>query len=289
MTGRPSVGFLYHPQVDRQQPELQAARQALEGAGLETWEATRDALPAELRRRIGNTRLLITLGGDGTLLSGGRVAAQHGVPLLGVNLGRLGFLTELELRDLVTGVERFLAGGYRIDSRALVQTRVLRDGRRLHRALALNEVVVNRAADPGLLRLRIEVDGQSLGAIDADGVCISTATGSTAYALALGGPILEPDIDDLLLVPMNPFALTVRPIVCTPNRAIHVGLPTHGASLSVDGSVHARLRAGDVVSVEAYKRRLKLVRFTPPERFYEVLRQKLGWGLPLVPYPTGER
>lgn len=284
-----SAGFLYHPQVDRAQRELRAARRALEAAGLETWEATRDALPSELRRRIGNTRLLVTLGGDGTLLSGGRVAARHGVPLLGVNLGRLGFLTELELKDVAAGVERFLAGDYRIDARVLVEAAIEREGRRLRRALALNEVVVHRGNDPGLVRLRLEVDGEDLGAIDADGVCVSTATGSTAYALALGGPILEPDLEDLVVVPMNPFALTVRPIVCTPNRAIRVALPTRGAALTLDGSVHARLRAGDVVAIEAYSKRLQLVRFSPPERFYEILRDKLGWGLPLVPFPGSRR
>ncbi|HEX6548748.1 MAG TPA: NAD(+)/NADH kinase [Candidatus Dormibacteraeota bacterium] len=280
-----SVGILYHPQVDREQPALAAAREVLHEAGLGVWEVARDTLAAELRKHIGGCRLLVTLGGDGTLLSGGRLAAEQDVPLLGVNLGRLGFLTELEAKDLATGLRRFLAGDYRVDARTLLRCEVRRNGRRAFQSLALNEVVVHRGADAGLLRIALGIDGEELGVIDADGVLVSTATGSTAYALALGGPILEPDLDDLVLVPMNPFALTVRPIVFTPNRAVTVDLPRSDALLVIDGNNAARIRPGDKVSLAAYGNRLKLVRFSPPERFYHVLRQKLGWGLPLVPYP----
>jgi len=280
-----SVGLLFHPQVDPQLKVLVEAREVLRAAGLEVWETARDALGTELKRRMGGTRLLVTLGGDGTLLAGGRVAATNGVPLLGVNLGRLGFLTELEIGELPGGLQRFLAGDHRLERRLLLDCQVIRGGRRAVRAQALNEVVVHRGADPGLIRLRVAIDGQELGVIDADGVCVSTATGSTAYALALGGPILEPDLDDLVVVPMNPFALTVRPVVCTPSRSITVELPLTAATLTVDGSSIGKVRAGDTLTIAAYERRLELVRFSPPERFYSVLRDKLGWGLPLVPYP----
>ena len=281
-----SVGFLFHPQVDRSQPALDRAREVLSRAGLDVWETNRDGLAAQLRQQMRRTRLIVTLGGDGTLLSGGRLAAAQQVPLLGVNLGRLGFLTELELKGLPQGLERFLAGEFRSDRRTLLSTHVLREGRRLSRGLALNEVVIHRGSDPGLIRLGLAIDGQELGVIDADGVCVSTATGSTAYGLALGGPILEPDLDDIVVVPMNPFALTVRPVVCTPNRSLTVALPRNGASLTLDGSASGRVRMGDVVSINAYRHKLELVRFSPPERFYDVLRHKLGWGLPLVPHPS---
>ena len=283
-----SVGLLFHPQVDRSQPGVEAGRRAIREAGLEVWETDRRGLGAELRRRR-DTRLLVTLGGDGTLLAGGRQAAARGVPLLGVNLGRLGFLTELELSQLPAGVGRFLAGEHRLDRRTLLDTHVARAGRRLHRGQALNEIVIHRGAGSSLIRLGLAIDGQELGVIDADGVCVSTATGSTAYALALGGPILEPDLDDLVVVPMNPFALTVRPVVCTPSRSLTVELPIHAATLTVDGTAGRPLRSGDVVTVSAFPKKLLLVRFSPPERFYDVLRQKLGWGLPLVPHPASGR
>ncbi len=283
-----SVGILIHPQVAHDLPALKAARKFLASRGLHAWEVRRDGLAGELKRHVSGTRLLDTLGGDGTLLQGGRLAAEAGIPLLGINLGRLGFLTELEAADLPEGQERFFNDDYRKEERTLVECVVLRGGRRLHRSLALNEVVVQRGADPGLLRIAVSIDGQQLGVIDADGILVATATGSTAYALALGGPILEPDLMDLVMVPMNPFALTVRPVVCTPTRSLTVELPGHRATLEIDGTSKVRLRPGDTVSVAAYEKRLQIVRFSPPGRFYHLLRQKLGWGLPLVPYP-GEK
>lgn len=289
MTRRESIGILVHPQVDRALPELEAARELLEARGFQVWEVRRDGLAGELKRHVSGTRLLVTLGGDGTLLHGGRLAAPAGIPLLGVNLGRLGFLTELEAGELGKGLERFLAGDYRVEERTLLDCTLLRAGRRAFRSLALNEAVVHRGADPGLIRLKVAVDGQQLGIIDADGILVATATGSTAYALALGGPILEPDLEDLVLVPMNPFALTVRPVVCTPTRSVTVELPSHSATLQIDGSATTRMRKDDVLSIAAFEKRLQIVRFTAPERFYHLLRQKLGWGLPLVPYPEEKR
>ena len=284
-----SVGILVHPQVPSDLPALVAARKLLKQRGLQVWEVRRDGLASELERHVQGTRLLITLGGDGTLLHGGRLAVEAGIPLLGVNLGRLGFLTELEAGDLGKGLRRFFAGDCRYEERTLIECVVKRGRRRLHRALALNEAVVHRGADPGLIRLAVSVDGQELGVIDADGVLVATATGSTAYALALGGPILEPDLRDLLIVPMNPFALTVRPVVCTPSRSLTIELPNHEATLQVDGSTTAQMEQRDLLSIAAFERRLRIVRFSPPERFYHLLRQKLGWGLPLVPYPEEKR
>lgn len=275
------IGFLRHPHVDRGQQALAEARRLLERCGVEVWESTREnqgSLPA-------GTRLLVTLGGDGTLLSAAGLAVEGDVPVLGVNLGRLGFLTELEVDGLCDGLRRFLEGDYRIDDRTMVEVHVERGGRQVSRSLGLNELVLQRAAQDGLLRLRLTVDGQEIGQIDADGVIVATATGSTAYALAAGGPILEPTIEDLVIVPMSPFALTVRPIVLPPRQSLAIELPRSGAVASVDGGAVWRLEAGDWVRAAGFERRLRMVRFTPPERFYDLLRQKLGWGLPLVPTP----
>jgi len=275
------IAFLRHPRVDPEMPCLVEARRLLADAGVEVWESTREGRPVLPRA----TRLLVTLGGDGTLLSAARIAAERDVPVLGVNLGRLGFLTELDVDGLCRGLERYLDGDYRVDERTLIEVMVERDGRRARRALGLNELVLQRAPEDGMVRLRLMVDGQEIGQIDADGVIVATATGSTAYALAAGGPILEPTLGGLVLVPMSPFALTVRPIVLPPRRGVTVELPRSAAVASVDGGPVWRLRPGDGVRVAGFERPLRMVRFTPPERFFALLRQKLGWGLPLVPTP----
>lgn len=282
---RQAVGMLFHQRVDRGLPVVVEARRALEAAGLETWEASREESPGRLGGRLARSRLLITLGGDGTLLYGARLAAPRWVPLLGVNLGRLGFLTELEADEVCRGLERFLAGDFHFEERRLLEVVVERGFRRSFRGLGLNEAVVQRELEEGLIRLHITFDGQEVGVIDADGALVATATGSTAYALAAGGPILEPTIEDLVLVPMNPFALTVRPIVFPPRHSLTVELTRRPALLSIDGGLVRRLRPGDRVRVAGYARRLRMVRFGPPGRFYAAVRQKLGWGLPLVPIP----
>ena len=276
------IGFLLHPHVNPEMPALERARAVLREAGVSKWESTRDERPA----LTAETRLLVTLGGDGTLLNGARLAGPRGIPLLGVNLGRLGFLTELEADGLAEGLRRFLEGDFRIDQRTLLQVRVHRNNGAVGRPLlGLNEAVILRWGETGMVRLTLQVDGQDVGTIDADGVLIATATGSTAYSLAAGGPILEPTVEHLVMVPVAPFALTVRPIVFPPKQALTVDLPRGPAYLTIDGGHGRRLRPGDRVELAAYRKPLKMVRFSPPERFYALLRQKLGWGLPLVPTP----
>jgi NAD+ kinase len=280
-----AVGMLFHRGVDRAHPELDAARRMLEKAGLRGWEVPREASPRELADRLRSTQLIITLGGDGTLLYGARLAAPSGIPLLGVNLGRLGFLTELELDGLSRGLDRFRDGAFSLEERTLIQVTVKRGTRTLRQSLGLNEAALQRGKDGTMARLRFAVDGQEVGTLDSDGAIVATASGSTAYALAAGGPILEPTVQDLLLVPINPFALTVRPIVFPPRQALTITLVRGSGLISVDGGPARTLMEDDVVWVAAYGKRLGMVRFGPPGRFYEVLRQKLGWGHPLVPTP----
>jgi len=252
--------------------------------GVECWQALRDQPESAIASRLRKTDLLMTLGGDGTFLAGARLAGPRGIPLLGVNLGRLGFLTELEEDQLETGVNGFIEGKHRIEERTILQVELLRGSRRVARSMGLNEVVVNRAEDARMLRVQIEVGGQGVGVIDADGVIVATATGSTAYALASGGPILEPTLRDLLLVPMNPFALTVRPIVFSPQQDIVLSIVRGPAEMRVDGGRRGRAVAtGDTLRCGPHPRRLKVIRFGPPEDFYRRLGDKLGWGRPLVP------
>jgi NAD+ kinase len=202
-----------------------------------------------------------------------------------VNLGRLGFLTEIEVDGLPGALETFLRGGYRVEERTMLRVVVARGGRRVVQTLGLNEVALQRGPNASLVRLRLAVDGREVGVFDADGALVSTASGSTAYGLAAGGPIMEPTMEGLLLVPINAFALTVRPIVFPPDQSLTLTLARGPAHLSVDGGESRQLRQEDEARVEAYGRRLRMVRLSPPGRFYELMRAKLGWGLPLVPTP----
>jgi NAD+ kinase len=257
---------------------------ALRDRSIDCWEADRDGPITALTGRLKNTTLVVTLGGDGTFLAGARLAAPRSIPLLGVNLGRLGFLTELEAEQVEEGLAKFVEGAYRIEERTILQVALRRGTRNVARAIGLNEVVVNRVGDARMLRVEIDVGGQAVGVIDADGVMVATATGSTAYALASGGPILEPTLRDLVLVPMNPFALTVRPIVLPPGQDISLAIVRGPAEMRVDGARRGRsVETGDTLRCGSHPRRLKVVRFSPPESFYRRLGDKLGWGRPLVP------
>jgi len=252
--------------------------------GIEAIEVPRD-VPAETANGLlKGTDLILTLGGDGTFLAGAKLAAPRGIPILGVNLGRLGFLTELDADQLEHGLTRFIDGLYRIEDRTMLEVTLLRDGRSLARAIGVNEVVVDHSGEARILRLEIDVGGHKVGVIDADGAIVATASGSTAYALASGGPILEPTLGDLLLVPMSPFALTVRPIVFAPGQDITLAVVRGPAEMRVDGGRRGRAVAtGDKVRCGSYARPLMVVRYSPPEAFYQRLADKLGWGRPLVP------
>jgi NAD+ kinase len=260
------------------------AEKALKARGVEAVEAQRDAPAEKLAGTLSECDLIVTLGGDGTFLAGAKLAVPRGIPLLGVNLGRLGFLTEIEVHELEHGLGRFLDGLYRIEERTMLQVTLSRGDRAVAKAIGLNEVVVDHSGETRILRLEIDVGGQAVGVIDADGAIVATATGSTAYALASGGPILEPTLGDLLLVPMSPFALTVRPIVFAPGQDITLKVVRGPAELRVDGGRRGRAVAtGDTVRCGSHPRPLMVVRFSPPESFYKRLADKLGWGRPLVP------
>jgi NAD+ kinase len=263
---------------------VDATIKALKAHGVGWWEADRDGPESAVTAQLKDTTLMVTLGGDGTFLAGARLAAPRGIPILGVNLGRLGFLTEIEADQIEHALARLLKGDFRIEERTILQVTLRRGNRNLVRAIGLNEAVVNRAGDARMLRVEIDVEGQAVGVIDADGIMVATATGSTAYALASGGPILEPTLRDLVVVPMNPFALTVRPIVFPPGQDINLAIVRGPAELRVDGARRgSAVETGDTLRCGSHPRRLKVVRFSPPEAFYRRLGEKLGWGRPLVP------
>lgn len=225
---------------------------------------------------------LLTLGGDGTLLQGARQAGPRGVPVLGCNLGRLGFLTAGPLEELEDGLGRLARGDYLEEERlALRIRRVSEDGEHGGRDsfYALNDAVVHKSGFARIITLRVYVDGDEVGQYSADGIVVATATGSTAYSLSAGGPVLVPDLDALVATPISPHMLAVRPVVVPASARITVEVITHTEDtvLTVDGQVGSQLRTGDRVAAARADHPVRLVRF-PGRSFFSVLRQKLRWG-----------
>src|SRR5450830_366674 len=219
----------------------------------------------------------LVVGGDGTMLGIGRQLAAYGVPLIGINQGRLGFITDIPYDNFAESLNRMLAGEYVEDHRSLINARVLRDGHCVFTATAMNDVVVNRGAASGMVELRVEVDGHFVANQRADGLIIATPTGSTAYSLSAGGPILHPSIPGWVLVPIAPHTLSNRPIVLANATEIAIEVVAgRDASASFDTQSLASLLHGDRIVVTRSKHH---VRFLHPKgwSYFDTLRQKLHW------------
>jgi NAD+ kinase len=222
---------------------------------------------------------LLTLGGDGTLLRGARWLGEHQVPVMGVNLGRLGFLTACGPEDLEGALRRFVAGDYAADQRMVLEISTLgdRDERRWY---ALNDVVVHKGGKARVLRLTVDVDGEEIAALAADGLVIATPTGSTAYSLSAGGPIVVPSHDSILLTPISPHTLAIRPMVVAPGATVTVRVEDEDRDslVAVDGQIGTMLGDTDGLTVRRAARSVRLVRFSE-ETFFSRMRRKLGWGV----------
>jgi len=219
----------------------------------------------------------LVVGGDGTMLSVGRELAHFGVPLIGINQGRLGFVTDIPLGTFKATLAPMLHGEFEEDHRSLMHARVLRGGHCVFDALAMNDVVVNRGATSGMVELRVEVDGHFVANQRADGLIIATPTGSTAYSLSAGGPILHPSIPGWVLVPIAPHTLSNRPIVLANATEIAIKVVAgRDASASFDTQSLASLLHGDRIVVTRSKHH---VRFLHPKgwSYFDTLRQKLHW------------
>jgi NAD+ kinase len=223
--------------------------------------------------------LVVVLGGDGTLLSVARHSGARRVPVLGVNLGGLGFLTDVRPEEVFTGLERVLAGHYRLEHRTMLDAATIRADKVLRRFQALNDVVINKGALARILDLETSVDGVPLCTYKADGLILATPSGSTAYSLSAGGAIVEPSVGVLLLSPICPHTLTQRPIVLPERSHVRVTVrsPDEDVVLTVDGQEGMKLENHDVVEVRSSKHRVLLVR-SPDHSFFERLRSKLRWG-----------
>ena len=232
------------------------------------------------RERIAEERpeLALVLGGDGTLLSAARAIAQAGIPILAVNLGSLGFLTEVPLNEMFSTLELVASGECPIESRSLVQCCVYRDDDCVADYCALNEAVVNKSAIARLVGFDLYIDDKFVVHYKSDGVIVSTPTGSTAYSLAAGGPILVPTVDAFVVTPVSPHSLTQRPLVVSDSSVLRIKVQSDSEQtfLTIDGQVGMPLNHGDEIVLRKAHHSVKL--FKVHRTFFDVLRNKLKWG-----------
>jgi NAD+ kinase len=226
-----------------------------------------------------HTDLLIVLGGDGTLLSAARLAVDRGVPILAVNLGGLGFLTTVSQDELFSILDEIFANKHRISERVMLASEVVRGGSITRQQMALNDAVLNKEAVARIMDLELRVDGEYVTTYKADGLIVSTPTGSTAYSLSAGGPVVYPIVDAFVITPICPHTLTNRPIVIPDSVTIEIGFESgeNSAFLTLDGQVGIELSQGDRVVLRKAPNRLRLVR-PSKKTYYQILRSKLKWG-----------
>jgi NAD+ kinase len=257
------------------EPVFEAETAALADLGSGPRIATREDLPSLVD-------LLLVLGGDGTMLGMADRVAEAGldIPILGVNFGHLGFLTDLSWPELFTALEAVLAGDVRIETRLMLKATVCRAGATVARRMALNDVVITRGALSRVIELAVTVGGEFVARFNGDGLIIATPTGSTAYNLSAGGPILHPAVDALVLTPIAPHTLSNRPVVIPASADVQVqpfvADPAEEAVVTLDGQSGLRLEPGDIVSVTRNDSPVRLVHATS-HRYFEVLRKKLKW------------
>ena len=223
--------------------------------------------------------LLVVLGGDGTMLAAARLVQGRPTPILGVNMGGLGFLTEVTPDGIYKALECIFADAYTVEERLMLRARISRHGQQVGGATVLNDVVVSKGTLTRMVQMEIRINSQFVTGLRGDGLIISTPTGSTAYSLSSGGPILNPSVHAVILTPICPHTLTNRPIVIPQDSPVEVFITSReeGAMATFDGQVGISLRHEDTIEVSASDHYAKLIRF-PERTFYEVLRQKLKWG-----------
>jgi len=232
-------------------------------------------------------KFCLVLGGDGTVLSAFRQLAPYGIPLLTVNTGHMGFLTETYVNQLTPALEEVLAGNYTIEARSMITVRVLREDKVLWEALSLNEMVLHREPMTSMCHFEVIVGHHAPVDIAADGIIVSTPTGSTAYSLSSGGPVITPDVPILQLVPICPHSLASRALVFSDSEPImiHSASEEHQLVMVVDGNGGCYVQPKDVIHITRSRYSANFIRLERPE-FFRVLREKLGWGLPHIAKPT---
>jgi NAD+ kinase len=230
--------------------------------------------PGDLIRKTAD--LMISLGGDGTLLSACRITAGTSIPILGINLGNLGFLTEVSFTNWENTLERILTGEYSIEDRMMLECQVRRDGEAVFRGIALNDVVVSHGGEMSLLKLGLKISENYAGTYSADGIILATPTGSTAYSLSAGGPVVNPAMECIILTAICPHTLSARPLVIPPGEVVEITERSDKRSmLSLDGQENFNVNPGDAITVKRSSSYTSFIHIG--KKFYTTIREKLKW------------
>lgn len=268
--------------IVRKPGHAEAKATALE---LSSWFSARDiklvgTFPADhAEADLSGCGLVVVLGGDGTMIAAARMIGEAEVPVLGINYGSLGYLTDFRIEELHTAVESVVSGKFETDHRVMLRTELIRNGESIAGGRVLNDVVINKAALARIIAIEVRLNGLFVNSFRSDGLIVATPTGSTAYNLSAGGPIVYPSMNAVVLTPICPFTLTNRPIVIPDDAQIELKLESgsEGVILSLDGQTGFPLVVGDIVRIRKSRTTLNLVQ--PENRnYFDVLRKKLQWG-----------
>lgn len=272
------VGLLCHPKIDGAQRLVEELVQVLSTNNIVSWVESAWDVDA-MQRSMAESEMVITLGGDGTIIRAARVAAPYEVPVLGINFGELGFLAEVEPKEALHLIPKVLRGDHWIEKRMLLNVAIVRNDEVTESMEAVNEIFAGRGETPRAVRVTTRVDGAEMQTYTADGVLVATPTGSTAYALAAGGPILAPELLAILVTPIVPHPTPYPCLVVGANSEVEVSVQTHhDAVLAIDGQINRPLRRGDRVTCSRGEHAVSFVRLNPPSSFYSTLMEKLFLG-----------
>lgn len=281
-----SVGIIYKYQFEPARIEAQKLESWLRDRSVRVFSEeisaknTMDSCPSESSTIPNTVDWIVVFGGDGTLLGASREVGKYGVPILGVNLGGLGFLTGIPLNKLYPSIELILKGELEVENRIMLETKVIRKGEEICWFVVLNDVVINKGGLARIIELDVHINNQFLTTFKADGLIISTPTGSTAYNLSAGGPILYPTMENFVLTAICPFTLTNRPIILPDSDTILIEMgkaSEEKVSLTFDGQVGFDFQYGDKVLISKSKEKIILIK-SPDQNYFEILRAKLRWG-----------
>jgi NAD+ kinase len=269
------VGILYHPMIEAALTLAEELKDFITARGISAWLCSAWE-GEEAKSQVDDTDLILTIGGDGTILRAAQVVAGQ-IPITGVNLGKLGFMTELSAEEVKDKLPALLEGEGWLDERAMLEAELgATESQPSHTFYALNDVVVARGAVARVVYVEASVDGELLTTYKADGVIVATATGSTGYSLAAGGPILHPQAEEFLLLPISPHLSPAYPLVLPATAVVRLCLTTtHQAALSVDGHINLPLSSGAVITIKHSSNTSRFLRIHPEAAFYGSLEQKL--------------